>query len=128
MVSLEHASITSAAMASNGPKDLVSDVPVTGHDLPPSVRALLKPYNLDDVRWTVPEHQHLIVVEILTRGAPSAERWLWTQSRREAVRDLLRRFGGSGADNQGRAILRQKMDLTEHDVPPRPCGFVPWRG
>jgi hypothetical protein len=72
--------------------------------------------------------RHTIVVQILTRGNDDAERWLWANLTLEEVRDLLQQFGGAGADNEGRVVLRQKTGLTEKELPPRPFGNLPWRG
>lgn len=88
--------------------------------LPVEVLRLLDSAVARDARWHVPEERHAIVVEILTRGDASAERWLWAQNSRDEVRSLIRRFGGAGCDDEARAVLRRKMGLSERDVPTRP--------
>jgi hypothetical protein len=88
-------------------------------ELPAEVLALLHA-EAGPLRWRVPEERHGIIVEILTHGSEAAESWLWSQSSREEVRALLRRFGGAGYDDEAREILRRKMGLTELDIPPRP--------
>jgi hypothetical protein len=101
---------------------------VTGEDLPSGVQALLKSYELADLRWEKRNVRHTVVVEVLTRGHPDDEQWLWKTLGVDEVRALLREFGGAGADNEGRVVLRQKAGLSESEVPPRPSGFVPWHG
>lgn len=102
--------------------------PVTAKDLPIEVRRLLKSYDLAELRWDEPMVRHTVIVEVLTRGDENAERWLWATLTRDEVRALLRDFGGAGTDNEGRVVLRQKAGLSEEELPPRPFGFVPWRG
>mgnify|MGYP005607771973 CR=1 FL=1 len=97
-------------------------------DMPIEVARLLKSYDLHELHWGVPRDRHAIVVAILTRGDATAERWLWQHSSREAVRALLREFQGAGCDNEGRAVLREKLEMTEEELPPRPFASVPWRG
>ena len=104
------------------------EVPVTAEDMPIEVQRLLKSYALNELRWSVPEDRHAIAVEILTRGNAAAERWLWRLISGDDVRSLLRSFGGAGCDDAGRAVLREKMGLTERDVPRRPFRAIPWRG
>jgi hypothetical protein len=97
-------------------------------DLPFEVQCLLKSYDLAALEWASPRVRHTVVVQILTRGNDDAERWLWATLSRDEVCDLLRQFGGAGADNEGRVVLRQKTGLTEEELPPRPFPGVPWRG
>jgi len=101
---------------------------MTAVDMPIEVRRLLKSYDLSELRWLVRQDRHAIVVAILTRGDEAAERWLWRHCSREAVREVLREFHGAGCDNEGRAVLREKLGMTEHELPPRPFSSVPWRG
>jgi hypothetical protein len=101
---------------------------VTAKDLPIEVQCLLKSYDLASLQWESARVRHTIIVQILTRGNEDAERWLWATLTREEVRHLLRQFGGAGADNEGRVMLREKTGLTEEELPPRPFGSLPWRG
>jgi hypothetical protein len=101
---------------------------MSAEDMPIEVQRLLKSYDLSQLLWAVPQDRHAIVVAILTRGDEAAERWLWEQCSRESVRALLRKYHGAGCDNEGRAILREKLGLTEDELPPRPFASVPWRG
>lgn len=96
--------------------------------MPIEVRRLLKSYSLDALDWTVAEDRHVIVVQILTRGDEAAEQWLWSQVTRDEVRALVRTFAGTGCDDEGRELLRRKLELSESDVPRRPFAPVPWRG
>ncbi len=115
-------------MATADDREHPSKVPITAEDMPIEVRGLLKSYNYKDIVWADPMCRHTVVVLILTRRYEAAERWLWSQCSREEVCDLLRRFQAAGADNEERAFLRAKLNLTEEDIPPRPTGFVRWRG
>ena len=105
-----------------------SQAPTSAADMPIEVRRLLKSYALKDLRWSEPMDRHAIVTAILTRGNADAERWLWTHCSVEEVRSLLRAFGGAGWGEEDRQILREKMGLTEHDIPRRPFAAMPWRG
>lgn len=113
---------------SSPPKAPTSPALVTAMDLPLEVQCLLKSYDLAALQWECAMTRHTIVVQVLTRGNEDAEHWLWATLSRDEVRDLLRQFGGAGADNEGRVVLRQKTGLTEEELPPRPFPGVPWRG
>jgi hypothetical protein len=115
-------------MAPSDAQPPAADVPVTAEDMPIEVQGLLKSYALKEIVWAKPMSRHTVVLLILTRGGEAAERWLWSQCSREEMCDLLRRFQAAGADNEERAFLRAKLNLTEEDIPPRPTGFIRWRG
>jgi hypothetical protein len=94
-------------------------VPETAADAPESVVKLLKSYDPAELRWQVPDHRHLIVVAILTRGNEDAKDWLWSVLPREDVRELVRQYAGAGCAEPDRAQLREQLGLTTADIPRR---------
>ena len=60
------------------------------------------------LRWADPDHRHLIVVAILTRGNAEAQEWLWSVLSREEVRELVREYRGACCAEPERAQLRKE--------------------
>jgi hypothetical protein len=115
-------------MSSSGGQPSASP-PVTAADMPIEVRRLLKSYEFEELRWAEPRARYIIAIEILTRGDDEAEQWLWSLCTRNEIRELFRQFEGAGCgDNDARALLRSKLELTVDAIPDRPFPPFPWRG
>jgi hypothetical protein len=98
--------------------------PVTAANAPEAVRKLLKSYDPEKLRWSIPGHRYEIVIAVLTRGDDQAKRWLWSVLSRDEVRKLVRQFRGAGCAEPARRLLRRQLNLSKIDVPTRPyLGF-----